>query len=35
MTILTGTGKSKKIAKRQAAHKMLEKLHESILPLFE
>jgi hypothetical protein len=28
-TILTGTGKSKKLAKRQAAHKMWEKLQDS------
>jgi RISC-loading complex subunit TARBP2 len=28
-TISTGTGKSKKLAKRQAAHKMWEKLQDS------
>jgi hypothetical protein len=27
--MLTGTGKSKKLAKRQAAHKMWEKLQDS------
>jgi RISC-loading complex subunit TARBP2 len=29
--MLTGTGKSKKLAKRQAAHKMWEKLQDSPL----
>lgn len=28
-TLLTGTGKSKKLAKRQAAYKMWEKLQDS------
>jgi hypothetical protein len=31
--LLTGTGKSKKLAKRQAAHKMLEKLRDSPIAL--
>jgi len=30
--MLTGTGKSKKLAKRQAAHKMWEKLQDSPIP---
>lgn len=31
--MLTGTGKSKKLAKRQAAHKMWEKLQDSPISL--